>query len=128
MLGIVCDCEGLLDRSGDFAVCRQCKKTFPLGEVMTVKKLLMVAHYEPASAQQQAPTEDEKRVALRKAAIKLCALKLRVIDIQPQPAPPPPPPPRPTPAPGYVYGTWSTSGTWVGSSPVGNVYVRVTFR
>lgn len=127
MLGIVCDCEGLLAKRGTFISCTQCRKTYPLDELEQILKLMVLADREHDNDGKPA-NENVRRLALNKAASKLARLKLRVCEIQPQP---PPQPVSPPPPPTYQSPFVTTTGTgftgFVYNSPFGNVYIHVTF-
>jgi hypothetical protein len=86
-----------------------------------ILKLLRVADYEPASAQQQGPTEDEKRSALKLASIKLAQLKLKVMDLDELR-------PQPPPTPSYAgTTTWSyTSNNIQGQVTIVNLRVTIS--
>lgn len=129
-LGIVCGCEGLLRPFGQQAICARCKQSYQLSDLKTILKLLEKVNYEPASADQQGPTDEEKHAALSMAVRRLVRLKLKVMDLEElhlQPARPAPAPP-PRPAPAYAGSTTtSTWSAWAGNSPMGGYwYVRVT--
>jgi hypothetical protein len=130
-LGIVCSCEGPLSppNRDDIVSCMRCGKDYPGKELRQVLKLLDVAYYEAKSEKQTPPTDEEKRSALRMAAVKLTNLKLKAVDldeIRRQPVRPAPPPPPPSPP---AYAGWSTttiSGTWFGfSNVIFSVRIRV---
>lgn len=119
-LGIVCGCEGLLDRQGIFALCRSCGRDYPLDEVETILKLLRKADYQPASTEQSGPTKQEKRSAINIAARKLSKLGLRVIEITA-----PPPVLRPTIYQRPTYATSTNTTTTFNNVNVGYWYIRV---
>lgn len=115
-------CEGLLRPGSENATCIRCGRILPMKELKQVLKLLRVANYKPASEQQQGPTEDEKRNAVNRAALKLARLKLKVTDLEELQ---PPPPPAPTFVPRAVVSTSSWTTT---SNSFGGFYVRIVVR
>ncbi|MGH7756017.1 MAG: hypothetical protein ACREM8_07015 [Vulcanimicrobiaceae bacterium] len=83
MMILTCDCGGPIQSAPAGPFCRNCRRTYPAKELETIRKLVRKADYVPASPEQTGPTEDEKRVALRKAALLAMRFKLRVEEEPP---------------------------------------------